>query len=130
MMVDQRTHEQLSETLVGEPVEIGAETAVVELETTAEMAVDETGLVHGGFVYGAADYAAMLAVNEPTVVLTGSDVTYPNPTRAGETVRATATVTERDPRPSVDVTVEVAGTGDVVFSGTFDCAVPSEHVLS
>ncbi|WP_136688260.1 PaaI family thioesterase [Halorhabdus amylolytica] len=129
-MVDQRTHEQTSEAFVGRPVEIGEETAVVELETTAEMAVDETGLVHGGFVYGAADYAAMLAVNEPTVVLTGSDVAYPNPTQVDETVRATATVADRDPRPSVDVTAEVVESGEVVLSGTFDCAVPSEHVLS
>jgi len=33
------------------------------------MAADARGLVHGGFTFGLADYAAMLAVNEPTVVL-------------------------------------------------------------
>ncbi|WP_158854502.1 thioesterase [Halorhabdus sp. CUG00001] len=129
-MVEPQTHEQTSEAYVGQPIEIGTDTAVVELATTAEMAVDETGLVHGGFVYGVADYAAMLAVNEPTVVLTGSAVTYPNPTRVGETVRATATVVDSDPRPSVEVTAELTETDAVVLSGTFDCAVPADPVLS
>lgn len=129
-MVEQQTHKQISDVYVGQPVELAEDTAIVKLNTTEEMAVDETGLVHGGFVYGAADYAAILAVNEPTVVLTESNVTYPNPTRAGETIRAKATVTERDPKPTVKVIVKLVGTGKVVLSGTFECAVPSKHVLS
>lgn len=32
------------------------------------MAADEYRLVHGGFIFGLADYAVMLAINEPTVV--------------------------------------------------------------
>lgn len=126
----QRTHERTSEAYVGTPVDIDDDRAVVELETTEEMTVDEQGLVHGGFVYGAADYAAMLAVNEPTVVLTGSDVTYPNPTRAGEAVRAEASVTEDGDRPTVEVTARIAGSGETVLTGTFECAVLPEHVLS
>jgi acyl-coenzyme A thioesterase PaaI-like protein len=128
--MDQQTHERTSAEYVGTPVDIDNDRAVVELETTEEMAVDDQGLVHGGFVYGAADYAAMLAVNEPTVVLTGSDVTYPNPTRAGETVRAEASVTEDGDRPTVEVTATVAGRGETVLSGTFECAVLPDHVLS
>jgi acyl-coenzyme A thioesterase PaaI-like protein len=67
--MEQRTHRLASEKLVGRPLKIGPPEAEVVLETTEEMAVDEYGLVHGGFTFGLADYAAMLAVNEPTVVL-------------------------------------------------------------
>ena len=125
-----RTHRAVSKRLVGEPVAVDDGRAVVDLETTEEMRVDDRDLVHGGFVYGVADYAAMLAVNEPTVVLAGSEVRYPAPTRVGETVRATAAVTETDGRRrSVDCSVTVGGER-VVLEGTFDCVVPADHVLS
>lgn len=125
--MDQRTHEQTSEQYAGRPVELGDGHAVVELDTTEEMAVDDSGLVHGGFVYGAADYAAMLAINEPTVVLAASEVRYPNPTRVGQTVRAEAAVGEDGDRPRVSVTA--AADGETVLDGTFRCAVLDEHPL-
>lgn len=124
-----RTHQAVSSRLVGEPVSIENGRAVVELETTAEMRVDEYDLVHGGFVYGVADYAAMVAVNEPTVVLAGSEVRYPAPTRVGDRLRATAALNEADGRRrSVDCSVTVEDE-TVVLEGTFDCVVPPDHVL-
>lgn len=65
----QRTHKLASKKLIGNPVKIEAGRAEVELPTIKEMAIDEYDLVHGGFTFGLADYAAMLAVSEPTVVL-------------------------------------------------------------
>jgi acyl-coenzyme A thioesterase PaaI-like protein len=128
-MVEQRTHERTSERYVGRPVSLEEGRAVVELETTDEMAVDEHDLVHGGFVFGAADYAAMLAVNEPTVVLVGADTSFTAPTTVGDTIRATATVDGEADGLVVECEVETDG-GDRVFVGTFECAVPEEHVLS
>jgi acyl-coenzyme A thioesterase PaaI-like protein len=128
-MVEQRTHDRTSERLVGTPVTIEDGRAVVELETTDEMAVDEYGLVHGGFVYGAADYAAMLAVNEPTVVLVGSETRFLGPTTAGETIRATATLVDDD-ETIVECDVENVDTDETIVTATFECAVPAEHVLS
>lgn len=123
------THQSISTELVGRPVAVGDGTATVELETTTAMRADETGLIHGGFVYGAADYAAMLAVNEPTVVLAGSSVTYPAPTRAGDLVTATASVTATDGRRrTVECTAAVEDE-TTVLEGTFDCTVPDRHVL-
>jgi acyl-coenzyme A thioesterase PaaI-like protein len=63
--MDQRTHEKIAPHLCGRPVELGAR---LTMEATAEMAADSRGLVHGGFTFGLTDHAAMLAVNEPTVV--------------------------------------------------------------
>ncbi len=78
-----RTHKLASERLLGKPVKVGPPEAEVILETTEEMAVDEYGLVHGGFTFGLADYAAMLAVNEPTVVLGKAEVRFLKPVKVG-----------------------------------------------
>jgi hypothetical protein len=67
--VNVQTHHGIDRRLCGEPTMIAVDRAVVALTATAEMAADDRGLVHGGFVFGAADYAAMLAVNHPNVVL-------------------------------------------------------------
>ena len=63
------THLAIDRRLCGEPLEIAEGSAIVVLVTLPEMAADDRGLVHGGFVFGLADYAAMLAVNDPLVVL-------------------------------------------------------------
>ncbi|HSF38746.1 MAG TPA: hotdog domain-containing protein, partial [Thermoanaerobaculia bacterium] len=79
------THLAIDRRLVGEPVELGPGTASVALVTVPEMAADERGLVHGGFVFGLADYAAMLAVNHPNVVLGSAETRFLKPVTVGET---------------------------------------------
>ncbi len=56
------THRSIDRRLSGSPLELGEGRASVVLETTPEMAADELGLVHGGFVLSAADHAAMQTV--------------------------------------------------------------------
>ena len=86
--MEQRTHEQIASHLCGRPVELAPGRARVVLETTAEMAADQRGLVHGGFTFGLADYAAMLAVNEPPVVLASAQVKFLGPVVVGDRVEA------------------------------------------
>jgi len=127
--MEQRTHRLTSERLVGKPVKIEPGKAEVELLTTEEMAVDEYGLVHGGFTFGLADYAAMLAVNEPTVVLGKAEVKFLKPVRAGERLVARAEVIE-DPGRKKLVKAEVFNErNEKVFEGTFHCYVLEKHVL-
>lgn len=126
--MDVRTHAEISDRYVGTPDRVADGLAVVTLTATGEMRADETGLVHGGFVFGVADYAAMLAVNEPTVVLAGADVEFTAPARVGDELRARAEVDDRDGRRA-DVDCTVAVEGRPVLEGSFDCAVPERHVL-
>ena len=122
------THLAIDRRLCGRPVALASGRARVELATVSEMAADERGLVHGGFVFGCADYAAMLAVGDPLVVLAGAEVRFLAPVAVGETVIAEARVTGQEGRRrEVEVTVERDGTA--VFTGTFRCAVPDRHVL-
>ena len=129
MKMNIRTHAGIERTLCGTPVEISPGHAVVEMTTWAAMGADASGLVHGGFVFGLADYAAMLAVNEATVVLAGADVRFLRPARVGDRLRAEATVTAAAP-PKYEVRCTVQGSGGPVFDGNFHCHVPKKHVLA
>ena len=126
--MDVRTHPSIDQGLCGVPTALGEGSATVVLHTTAAMAADERGLVHGGFVFGAADYAAMLAVNDPNVVLGGSECRFTAPVTAGQEVVLTAQRTSSKGRKH---TIEVTGraAGATVFTGTFVTFVLDRHVL-
>ena len=47
------------------------------------MAADGRGLVHGGFTFGLADFAAMCAVNDPNVVLGAATCKFLAPVQVG-----------------------------------------------
>lgn len=123
-----RTHLEIDESLCGRATALDEGRAEVTFETTASMRADAQGLVHGGFVFGAVDYAAMLAVNDPNVVLGSAEVRFVAPVRVGETVVAVATVAEsRGKKRVVDV---VATVGErQVLSGTMTAFVLEAHVL-
>ena len=123
-----RTHEKIDQRLCGKPVKIEENYAEVELETTEEMAVDEKGLVHGGFIFGQADYAAMLAVNHPNVVLGGANVRFLKPVKVGEKILAIAKVVSEEGKKRI-VDVVVKREDEEVFKGEFICFVLPKHVL-
>jgi acyl-coenzyme A thioesterase PaaI-like protein len=92
------------------------------------MRTDARGLVHGGFVFGLADHAAMLAVNDPFVVLGSADVRFVAPVKVGDVVTAHARVTEsKGKKRVVEVHAEVAGKD--VLTGTMTAFVLEKHVL-
>ena len=128
-MVPIATHPRIDRGLCGVPVVVEPGRAEVRLTTTPAMVADEHGLVHGGFVFGAVDYAAMLAVNHPNVVLGAAQVKFLRPVRVGEAVVARATCGEAQGKKRV-VTVEAARTsGELVLTGELVCFVLDRHVL-
>ena len=128
MSTEPNTHLGIDPKLCGEPVELGEGRAKVAFEATAEMAVDERGLVHGGFVFGLADYAAMLAVNDPNVVLGADDCKFTAPVTVGQRVMATAEITEEKGKKRV-VEASASVGGKQVFGATFTTFVLEKHVL-
>ena len=126
MMVN--THLGADPNLTGKAVEVGDGTASASLQMSPSMTVDERGVVHGGFIFGLADYAAMLAVNEPNVVLGAAQVRFVKPVVAGSCPVAKArTIESRGRKRHVRVDVFVESTR--VFEGTFTCFVLDHHVL-
>lgn len=130
-----RTHQALDRRLCGTPEALAEGFARVRMTTTPEMAADERGLVHGGFLFGFADHAAMLAVNHPLVVLGSGDLRFFKPVVVGETLVAEGRLQEAEGRKlPVEVVVTRAGQGgederETVAEGRFVCFVPESHVL-
>jgi acyl-coenzyme A thioesterase PaaI-like protein len=124
------THARAKKGLLGTPLRIvTGEMAEVVLTATEEMAVDEKGLIHGGFTFSLGDYAAMLAINHPYVVLGESECRFLAPVKVGDSMIASARVGEVEGRRrSVSVDISV---GDVkVFAGIFTCFILEDHVLN
>jgi acyl-coenzyme A thioesterase PaaI-like protein len=86
-------------------------------------------LVHGGFIFGLADHAAMIAVNHPNVVLGAAEVKFLKPVKVGQSLVAEAVVANESGKKRL-VNVVVKQDGIDVFEGTFSCFVLNKHVLS
>ena len=122
------THLKINQGLCGTPVELGEGYAVVSLEAKENMVADEKGLIHGGFIFGLADYASMLAVNHPNVVLAKAEVKFLKPVKLGDVMTSYAKIQKIDNNKyNVEAFVNV---NDIkVFEGVFLCVVTPKHVL-
>ena len=127
--MQQNTHLNIDTSLCGRVIKLEKGHAEVLLHTTRQMAADERGLVHGGFVFGAADYAAMCAINDPYVVLGASTSKFIAPVKVGDTVLCKASVVnEKGKKREVQVTAFVQDA--LVFEGVFTTFVLDRHVLA
>jgi len=128
--MQQNTHLKTSKKLVGAVVSIQENKSTVRLRMTEDMMVDSFGLAHGGFTFGLADYAAMLAINHPNVVLGKAEVKFIKPTIVGDELIAAAEVTEQVNPMKSFVSVSIKNQDNlVVFEGEFICFSLEKHVL-
>jgi len=122
------THTMINQYLCGNILKHEKGYVEVELETESEMVVDELGLVHGGFVFGAADFAAMAAVNEKNVVLVQSECQFLAPVKEGDKVLFKAQVRHKEGRKR-NVHVKAYVHDIKVFEGEFITVITEKHVL-
>jgi len=122
------THLRINESLSGEITLIEKGYIELRLTTSNDMLADEIGLVHGGFIFSAADYAAMAAVNEKNVVLVASDCQFLSPVKLHDEVNFVARVRHHEGKKrNVHV---VAKVHDIkVFEGEFKTVITERHVL-
>ena len=125
----QNTHLLASEKLIGSVVSIGNDCATVKLTITEEMIVDTYNLSHGSFVFGLADYAAMVAINEPTVVLGKATTKFLKPVILNDVVTAVATIIETSGKKISVLVVVTNQKNELVFEGEFVCFVLEKHIL-
>ncbi|KFN40221.1 MAG: thioesterase [Sulfuricurvum sp. MLSB] len=122
------THERINSSFSGYIVRLESGYAKVSLETSDVMRADELGLVHGGFIFSAADFAAMAAVNEPNVVLASCNCLFLAPVRSGDIVTFEATEHQKEGRKR-NVTVRGFVHEIKVFEGEFKTVITERHVL-
>lgn len=122
------THMRINNNFSGEVAKISPGYAKIVLDTVEVMRADDMGMVHGGFIFSAADYAAMVAVNEPNVVLASSTCLFLSPVRVGDQVSFVAEEHQKEGRKR---TVNVKGyVYDIkVFEGEFKTVITDRHVL-
>ena len=122
------THESINRDLCGEIVKLEKGYVELRLTTVSEMVVDDQGLIHGGFIFSSADFAAMVAVNERNVVLVGSDCQFLSPVKFGDEVNFVARVRHKEGRKR-NVHVEAHVLDIKVFEGEFKTVITDRHVL-
>lgn len=123
-----KTHLKLDNSLNGKVIELKENYAKVEQKTTPLMVADNLGLIHGGFTFSAADFAAMACVNDPYVVLAKSEVKFLAPIKLGQTVIYEANLIESEGKKSkVEVIATVEENG--VFKGVFSTVTLDNHIL-
>ncbi|MEA3331377.1 MAG: PaaI family thioesterase [Campylobacterota bacterium] len=122
------THQSINRDLCGEIYKMDKNHVELRLLTTSDMVADDQGLVHGGFIFSAADYAAMAVVNEKNVVLVACDSQFLSPVKFGDEVTFVAKVRHKEGRKrNVHVIGQVL---DIkVFEGEFKTVVTERHVL-
>lgn len=123
-----KTHQRIHTDLCGNIQKMDKGHVELELITTKEMLADDMGLIHGGFIFSAADYAAMAAVNERNVVLVASDCQFLSPVELGDKVTFKASVRHTEGKKR-NVNVEAYVYDIKVFSGIFKTVVTERHVL-
>jgi acyl-coenzyme A thioesterase PaaI-like protein len=121
------THLNIDTKLNGEVVELLDNYAKVKLTTNDMMIADDRGLIHGGFIFGAADFCAMATVNDPYVVLGKSEIKFLAPTFIGDVVIFESSIKEDKGSKK---TVEVSGYIDnkQVFIGDFTTITLDKHI--
>jgi len=123
-----QTHEEIHRDLSGEIMRMERGYVEVRLTTTPDMVADSMELIHGGFIFSAADFAAMAAVNERNVVLAGSDCQFLSPVKLGDQVNFIARVRHKEGRKR-NVHVEAFVYDIKVFEGEFKTVVLERHIL-
>ncbi|BCD62419.1 methylthioribose-1-phosphate isomerase [Nitratiruptor sp. YY08-26] len=126
--MDLKTHLAIDRTLCGDVVELEEGYAKVVLKTAKQMQADERGLVHGGFTFGAADFAAKVAVNDPNVVLVAAEVKFLAPVVVGDEVVFEAHIVQKEGKKTKVAVIGSVGDKDV-FQGTMQTYTPTTHIL-
>ena len=128
LKIDLNTHKKISQTLCGKLIAQEENYAKVKFEAISDMSVDEHGLIHGGFTFGAADFCAMATVNHPNVVLVSSKSKFLAPVKVGDIVIFESEVIFDD-----DKKQEIIVTGKInnikIYEGIFGTIILKKHVL-
>ncbi len=122
------THQKIKKSLCGNVVFIEKGHSKTTLQTTGDMVVDSLGLIHSGFIFGAAEYAAVSAINEENIVIISSKTKFLAPAKNGDLIEFDAVAKFEDSRKR-----EVKVIGEIneikIFEGTYQAVILENHIL-
>jgi len=122
------THAKIKKSLCGNVIFLEKGHSKTTLQTTNDMSVDSLGLIHSGFIFGAAEYAAVAAINEENLVIISSKTKFLAPAKNGDLVEFDAKAKFEDARKR-----EIKVIGKIneikIFEGIFQAVVLENHIL-
>ncbi len=125
---DLKTHEKIRSSLCGTILKLDTGYSKTTLQTTKDMVLDDLGLIHSGFIFGAADYAAAVAVNEPNIVIIGSRSKFLAPAKVDDLIEFEANAKFEDSRKR-----EIKVSGFIneikIYEGLFQAVVLEQHIF-
>ena len=125
---DLLTHAKIKNSLVGNLTDLKKGFSKVILQTTQEMTVDDFGLIHNGFIFGSAEYAAVASINEENVVVIGCRSKFFAPAKLGDIIEFEAKGRFEEARKR-----EIKVVGKIneikVFEGIFQAILLENHIL-
>lgn len=120
---------EINTSLVGSITELSKNHAKSVLITTAEMIVDDQGLIHNAFVFAAAEYVAQASINKEFSILIGSKSFFYAPLKLGDILEleAQSLFDESSKKREVKVVGKVK---DIkVFEANMQIVSSEEHVF-
>jgi acyl-coenzyme A thioesterase PaaI-like protein len=125
---DLRTHTKIKKKLCGTIISFEQGYAKTTLQTTNDMIIDEYGLIHSGFIFSAADYAAAVAVNEDNVVIIGGRSKFLAPAKLNDLIEFEAHAKFEDSRKR-EIKVDGYINDIRIFEGVFQAVILENHIL-
>ncbi|BDB63944.1 thioesterase [Helicobacter cinaedi] len=115
-------------SIVGELVELYRDKAIVRFRPNERMIMDESKMIHAGFVFNAASFAAMAAINKKYSVLIASDVKFLAPIELGHEITFKAQAIQSDTK-KCEVKVEGFLLDIKIFDSLFHIAVFDKKIF-
>lgn len=114
--------------IVGELIELYRNKAVVRFRPNERMIMDESKMIHAGFVFNAASFAAMAAINKKYSVLIASDMKFLAPIELGHEITFKAQAIQSDTK-KCEVKVEGFLLDIKIFDSLFHIAVFDKKIF-
>lgn len=115
-------------SIVGELVELYRDKAIVRFRPNERMIMDESKMIHAGFVFNAASFAAMATINKKYSVLIASDVKFLAPIELGHEITFKAQAIQSDTK-KCEVKVEGFLLDIKIFDSLFHIAVFDKKIF-
>ena len=118
----------INSTLCGGIINMKPNYAKTALVTSDEMVFDDEKLIHGGFIFGAAEWAAHVAINTQYSVTISDKVNLYAPAKVGDLIEFEAQAYFEESKKRE---IKVVGTiKDIkVFEGTYQVVILEEHIF-
>lgn len=118
----------MSSNVVGTLTELQRNKAVVQFVPTEKMIMDDSKIIHCGFVFNSASFAAMAAINKKYSVLIAADVKFLAPIELGHEVIFKAEALQSDTK-KCEVKVEGYLLDIKIFDSLFHIAVFDKKIF-